>query len=492
MNVTDGADIRGAHEVKADFAVVGSGPAGAAAARVLSAGGTRVVVVEAGPLRTPDQFHEDGFHAMADLYRDLGGSLTSGRAPMPLVQAEVVGGTSVVNGAICWRLPRDVYDAWVAADPGLGEALSWADLEAATDEIWRDLQIAPTEPHIAGRKNELMAAAADALGLEHRPIRRNVRGCEGLGRCMQGCPAGHKLSMERGYLPDACAHGATILSAARAERVDLARGRATGISGRTAGGGAFRVHAGRVVLAASAIGTPRLLLRSGLRQGPVGRHFSCHPGLAVAGRFREPVHPWRGATQGHEVIGLRREGLKFEALGYDLAVLATRLPGVGSNLAAALDDAAHQVHWGAALKASALGRVSRARVRYELTPDDMRLARRGARVLGDLLLAAGAQRVDLGVHGWPSDLSDPSELARFEREGPLDPRAWHFAATHLFGTCRAATGPEDGVVRPDLRHHQVEGLYVVDSSVFPGNTGVNPQVAIMAVATVAARGMLAR
>jgi choline dehydrogenase-like flavoprotein len=47
--------------------------------------------------------------------------------------------------------------------------------------------------------------------------------------------------------------------------------------------------------------------------------------------------------------------------------------------------------------------------------------------------------------------------------------------------------PARSVVRPDFRHHRVEGLYVADSSVFPTNTGVNPQTSIIALASICGR-----
>jgi len=47
------------------------------------------------------------------------------------------------------------------------------------------------------------------------------------------------------------------------------------------------------------------------------------------------------------------------------------------------------------------------------------------------------------------------------------------------------------VVRPDFRHHTVDRLYVADSSVFPTNLGANPQIPIMAMATLCARRILA-
>ena len=50
---------------------------------------------------------------------------------------------------------------------------------------------------------------------------------------------------------------------------------------------------------------------------------------------------------------------------------------------------------------------------------------------------------------------------------------------------------EAGVVGTDFRVHGTENLYVVDSSVFPTNLGVNPQLTIMALARLAAERLVA-
>ena len=60
-------------------------------------------------------------------------------------------------------------------------------------------------------------------------------------------------------------------------------------------------------------------------------------------------------------------------------------------------------------------------------------------------------------------------------EGPLDARAYSFIATHLFGAARMGPDPKASVVGLDFSTHDARGLYVVDSSVFPTNLGVNPQ-----------------
>ncbi len=495
MTRVDGRDVRRTLDAEADVVVIGSGPAGAAAAREASLQGASVIVLEEGRWFAPSDFPLSSFDAMATMYRDMGASVVLGRAPIPFVQGRMVGGSSPINGAICWRLPRDVYDDWVTRDPALGDALPWDSLEATTDELEHRLDVHPTDPRIAGPKSLLLAKGAAALGLEHRPIRRNVSGCQGLGRCMQGCPEGRKRSVDTTLLADAEARGARVFSSVVATRIELERGRARAVTGRAEAGGRVRVRARRaIVVAASAVQSPALLVRSGLDRRPVGRHFQCHPGVSMAGRFPEPVRMWEGATQGHEVLGLRREGLKFEALGFGLGVMAGRLSGTGRAWAREIADLAHQLDWGAAVRAEAEGTVrvvgGKTLVTYTPTPRDVARFRRGLRVLGEMMLAAGADRVFPGVRGFVESTSSVADLVALEHRGPSSPAAYTSAITHMFGTCRMGSNREDSVVGVDFQHHDARGLFVADSSVFPSSLGVNPQIPIMAVAVHALRRAL--
>lgn len=487
----DGRDVRATLSDEADVVIVGSGPAGATVARSLAARGLSVIVVEEGNEARPQDFAASGVRAMASLYRDMGTSIAFGNASMPYLQGRVVGGTSVVNGAISWRMPKEAIDAWIHDDPALAATIGHDAVAAAEERVETRLGVTPTDEAVAGRKNLLLAAGADATGASHRPIRRNVAGCKGEGRCLQGCPHGAKLSMDRSFLPDAVASGARIFAGMRVERVVMEHDRARAVTGSTAAGARFTLRAKHaVVLAASAIQTPCLLLASGLRQGPVGDGLTGHPGVSVTGRFDEPVRNWRGATQGHEVTGYRGEGIKLEALGFDVSLLASRVPGAGRAFAARLAELDRYAVWGAAIRAKARGKVragpTRPLVTYSLTDDDVRTARRAVRILGDTLLAAGATEVYPGVPGFDAVVRDRATMARIETEGSLRARDYSMSMTHLFGTARMGSRPETSVVRPDFRHHVVRGLYVADSSVFPGNLGVNPQIAIMALADLCA------
>lgn len=492
MTTINGRTVGAGLHLSCDVVVVGSGPAGATVAADLASTGASVIVVEVGRWWEPSEFRASTFGAMASGFRAMGSSMVVGPAPIPYVQGRMVGGSSPVNGAICWRLTPDVHRSWTAGDPALEEGIPWDAIEAATDRIETRLGVAPTDPAVAGPKNELMAIGADALGLEHRPIRRNVGACRGLGRCLQGCPEGRKHSVDRTLLADALGLGATVLSSVEVTSVLTSRGRAIGVVGRAEGGGAVRIDAERaVVLAASAVQTPALLLASGIHQGPVGRHFSAHPGVSLAGRFPEPVRNWEGASQGHEVTGLRHEGLKFETMGLGVDLLAARLHGVGAQLAQRIEELDRYADWGAAVRAGAQGRVrlvrGRAVVTYRLTAHDIARFRRGLRIMGEMMFAAGATSVEPGVRAYRPVIDHPSQLRHLEQHGPRHAAAYTAAITHMFGTARMGSDPADSVVRPDFRHHQVDRLYVADSSVFPSNTGVNPQVPIMALAALCAR-----
>src|SRR5262249_54980255 len=94
----------------------------------------------------------------------------------------------------------------------------------------------------------------------------------------------------------AWAHGARLLVECTAERLVMSGPRATGVVARTSSGHTVTVRARVGVVAAGALNSPALLLRSGIR-GAVGRNLPLHPVTAVWGRFDAPVEPWGGTVQ---------------------------------------------------------------------------------------------------------------------------------------------------------------------------------------------------
>jgi choline dehydrogenase-like flavoprotein len=480
----------------ADFVVVGSGAAGATAALVLAEAGHEVAVLEEGPAVRDEDRGLGSMEAFMRLFRDKGTQVAMGRSVIPILQGRCLGGTTVVNGAIVWRLPEDIHERCFAS-AGVARDVPLASLLANMDRIERDLQVAPAPDRLLGNNGTLMKVGSERLGWKGHPIRRNVVDCQGSGRCLEACPTRRKRSMEQTYLPRAESLGARLLPDHEVRTIETSAARAVAVSGRRTDGSPFRVEARRgVVLAASAIQSPCILRRSGI--GPrahVGRHFHAHPGTAVAGIYRDPVRIWEGATQSYEVDEFRHQGFKIEVVGLPVELAGVRLPGTGEGFQRSMRDYPHMAVWGVQVRAEAEGTVEpqggRARIAYTPTVADMEKFREGVKRLCELHFAAGAVRVYPGVHSGPEELTSPDEIASLD-DLPLDPRHWSLISSHLFGTCRMAPTEDLGVVDGRGAVHGVRGLWVVDASTIPGNLGVNPQHTIMALSMHLAGGIAAR
>jgi len=105
-------------------------------------------------------------------------------------------------------------------------------------------------------------------------------------------------------------------------------------------------------------------------------------------------------------------------------------------------------------------------------------------LLSRIYFAAGARRGLPGLHGHRV-LRGEADVRRLEEARPAG-FDWLLAGFHPLGTCRMATSKRDGVVSPEHEVFGVPDLFVVDGSVVPTSTAVNPQETIMALATRAA------
>jgi choline dehydrogenase-like flavoprotein len=483
-----------------DFVVVGSGAGGAAAAVTLARGGASVAIVEAGAWRDPEDYPASAYGAMRDLMDDWNSQVTMSRALWPIVQARTVGGTTVINSAICVRTPDDVFARW-KRERGI-DGLSRRVL-AAQDRIEEELCVEEVPPAALGRSNVLAKQGADAMKMPgSHYMRRYVKGCLGSGQCLQGCSARRKQSTNLNYVPETMRRGGMVVSSAPVDRIVMERGRAVAVTGRfvhphtRAEGTRFIVRAKRaVVVAASVTHSPVLLMRSGIRNPNLGKFFRAHPGTGVFGVYDDPVDMNVGATQGWASTGYRDEpGLKLETLAIPPELVASRLSGGGRKLMERLVGYRHIAMWCHAVRAESTGTIStslfgsRPVVRYELDRADMEKFRRGMHLLAQHHVAAGARSVIPGIADFPYELAkdEIDQLA----DAPLDPQRYIAILSHLFGGCVMGTDAANSVVDPSGRVYGVDGLVVADASVIPSNLGVNPQHTIMGLATIFAEDLL--
>ncbi|HMJ37071.1 MAG TPA: GMC family oxidoreductase [Baekduia sp.] len=493
--VIDGLRLTGERRVRADVCIVGSGAGGAPVARALATAGLRTVVLEDGPEFSTAQLTGRPRDMTALLYRDGGQTATAGAPPIMLPTGRAVGGTTLVNSGTCFRVPAAVQARW-AADLGL-DALGPGTLDDAYARVERDLRVTRVTEELAGANARIARRGAERLGWSGRFLDRNADGCVGSGVCAFGCPSGAKQHAGAAYLEGAHAAGATTYASARARRVTIDDGRATGVQAVTGGGGRLTIEAPCVVVAAGTLHTPLLLAASGIASPWLGRNLSIHPATAAYGLMDETVDMAHGVPQSYGIDEFAGEGIMLEGIAGPPDYLAMSVPFSGPRHRELMMDYRHVAQFGMMICDTSRGRVSTGRlgrrtnrplVRYELGPSDVATVQRGVERLAELLFAAGAHRVILPLAGVP-------EL----QGGDLGPLRRHRAhagelkmmAFHPLGTARMAARPADGVLDADGAVHGVAGLSVCDGSAVPSALGVNPQLTIMALAARLADHLLA-
>jgi choline dehydrogenase-like flavoprotein len=469
---------------RCDVVVVGSGAGGASVARVLSEAGASVIVVEEGDYHDASTYSRDVFESLPKLYRDSGLTVAEGRPAIPLPVGRCVGGTTVINSGTCFRAPGDILMRWREQ-----HGIDWATgLDGEFEAVERALDVTPVVQGAVGRNAELCRIGADAIGASNHALARNASGVTCCGSCPTGCAVDAKMAMHVSELPRAVAAGARIRSGQRVTRVLVDGGRAVGVKCR----GGYEVRASRaVVLAAGALGTPELLLRQGLANssGEVGRHLHIHPACWVGAHYDEPVRGWDGVMQSWAVDEWNDRGLFLEATFSPLPFGGHWLRGAGAPYKERLEQFDHLGVIGVHLSDRSEGRVARGgRITYKLTRDDASALRFGIARAADVHFAAGATEVYPQV-GRVSVLK-PGEQTPLVEQARFHPGEMRLEGFHPMGTTRMGRDPRTSVVSPSGETHDVPGLYVADSGVFPTSLRVNPMITVMAVARRVAAGIV--
>ncbi len=497
--------VSGDLNLTADVVVVGSGAGGGVVAGELSAAGKDVVILEMGGYYNEADFTGSEAEMMSKLYLRRG-LLATRDLGMIVLAGSTLGGGTVVNWSTSLRTPPDVLEEW-EREHGVTGA-SGAEYQRGFDAVERRIGV-NTDDSAPNRNNDALRRGCEALGYVHHPIPRNASDCrQRCGACGYGCPYGRKQSTMLTYLQDASDRGARMVVRCRVERVLLEAGRAVGVEGWVLDeptGARYRVvvRAPTVVVAAGAVESPALLLRSGLTNPHIGRHLRLHPVAALAGYYAEPIEPWTGSLQTVYSDHFQRlagnHGFWLEMAPGHPGLLGLATPWEnGQAHKREMRRIANQALFIALVRDTGEGRVTLDRqgdpvLHYWPNETDRRHLVRGMRELTRIAFAGGAvgvgalhsPRLELESEGRrPGAISD-MQLARFlgeiERRGIVPNRAPLFTA-HQMGTCRLGASPSTSVADPYGQVHGVRGLFIADASGCPTALGVNPMISTMALA----------
>jgi choline dehydrogenase-like flavoprotein len=493
--IIEGRKLAGDLDLSTEAVIVGSGASGAVVAKELAEAGVGVVVLEEGPNIPPEVYSQwRPSQSMRYLARGAGTQFAFPLGDSPLLtvlSGRTVGGSSTMTGGVCFRIPPPVLWRW-RKELGLS-GFSERDLEPAYQAVESEIQVKEVQVSLRSRGTRLFVEGATRLGLEMKPIARNMDGCIGWARCNFGCPVGAKYSVDVTYLKKASAAGMQLYSDCLVDRVLHQDGRAAGVIGRVLNGpgnrpeGKLRVRAKTVVLCAGTLHTPKILARTGVaRSGRgVGRNITLHPAFRVSALFDSEVDGWKGAMQSAYIDALADRGITLIGIWIPIGFAAAGFPGYGSELKRYLTQVPHLAMFGGLVSDRGGGRLFRIPGReplmtYRLHPDDKKTMLQAIRVLAECFFAAGARELMLPIYGTrPIDSPDGLKLL----DGRVPGRSLECTSFHPLGSARMGIDPARACVSPSGETFDLPGLWVADGSVFPTALGVNTQLPIMTVAT---------
>jgi choline dehydrogenase-like flavoprotein len=454
--------------------VVGSGAGGAVTAATLAAAGREVTVVEEGPWVDPDALEPFSLEEMVTKYRNRGPSAALGKPGIAYAEGRCVGGSTEINSGLYHRLPADLANEWHREYQIDEFSPAVLDRYAATIEAELSVSRLPGAPPPS---SAVLERGATKLGWRAVEFPRVFRNPADGGR-------GVKQTMARTLLPKAVDAGTQIIPDCTVLRLLKDGDRVVGARCQRSGAepGPLTIRADHVFVCGGAIQTPALLQRSGIRRR-IGVGLKLHPTVKIAARF--PHRLDHGDVPMHRITEFA-PNLTIGGSASSRGHVALALADSTADYRDALADWERVTVYYAAIRSDGAGRVTAVPglrapvVTYHLTEGDMSRLARGLVHLGELLLAAGAFEL------YPS-VAQATVVRHTDELG-----GWWDAATrsrtnlmtvHLTSTVRMGENRDRTGADSFGRVWGFTNLRVNDASLLPDAPGVNPQAAIMAIAS---------
>jgi choline dehydrogenase-like flavoprotein len=482
--------------INADVAIVGSGAAGSVLAYRLAERGREVVLLEGGKHVDPRDFTEDERVQFSNLFSD-GGMQMSTDARFTVLQGKCVGGSTVINNAVCYDIPPRTLQRWNdpdGLDAGLDEKRLWESFERLRKWLPVYSQEKNKNLQPGGTK---MAEGIKALRLGPDGIvDANIKDCLGTGYCNIGCPFGKKLSALDNILPRAQRDfpGAVrIFSECTAETIRTRGRRATEVVCRLSDGRRLRVAANTVVVSGGALASSLLLRRSRLGGRLVGTGLSFNVGAPLTADFDEKLNAYDGLQITHGFRPPGEDQLIFESWFNPVGTQALMMPGWFRDHYENMRRYPHLSCIGVVVGSQRNGSVRPGfrgrgmKLDYEPAPADLKLMIKGTKLAARIHFASGARRVMPMTFAYRSytSIEQVDELDELVRDNT--DIALH--TSHPQGGNAVSRDRAKGVVDERFRVWDLENLHVCDASSFPSSVTVNPQLTVMALADYAAEGI---
>ena len=473
-----------------EVAIVGAGVCGLLVAKVLAEAGREVTLVERGALRSHHDQFATGRHVSSIPSAAPNHDSDPRARDYPWEYCYGVGGSTLAWAGVAPRFEPSDFEMRTRFGVGRDWPFGYDELEPYYVRAEALLAVAGPDgaqpPHPFAPVDELIGPYLQP----YRPLPQSrptlpVNGrpaCSAVARCDM-CPVDARYSGLHTFEDSGMAEAAnvTLLDQTIVGRLRTQGRRVQSLECIRADGERFELTAGTTVMAAAGLENPGLLLRSGLEGPDVGRWLSDHEHKVIELSLDVPSRHGYGATPATGISHLYADDAHRAERG---AVLVFPV-NPGTQATVELLDGLLDGRSGVALRDSLRERFTRTLVLDTVGEDLPRSDR-----FVELSPVKDRYGLPLNRIHFPGDTEYLTSAYRFleaDLETRLAPLGARFERTipraggaHLLGTCYA--GEAEGVVDPNLRHHDIENLYVAGGSSFPTYSAAHPTLTIAALA----------
>ena len=473
---------QGMQDIETDICVIGSGAGGAVAAYELAKKtGLKVTIVERGKYFVPqNDFTNIEPEMIGKLYKDGGLQLTQ-NFDMSILQGECLGGTTVINNGICFRIPENILDKWES----LGAKIDRKKLADIYSEIEKNINDHPINQEKADQGAFKLIEGAKKIGVEFDWLSTNFKECGGCGNCNLGCKYNRKMSMLLNYIPWAVSKGADVLVETTVNKINYKAGKVESLSCSSKSGANFKIKAKHVIVSCGTVASSAILRESGITKN-VGTRISFNVASPLHAEFKEELKSYDGIQM---CTYLKTDNCLIENTFNPPAASSLIMPGwfekhfqrmqKYNNLATASPVVGSEPNGN--LKKSLIAGYD---VDYTISGSDFYKLKEGLKTISRVLLASGADVV------YPSTfdgkiITKPDEVDSVIEE-IKKPEDVTLSSAHPQGGNPMSDDSKIGAVSSNFNVHGFENLYIADASIFPTSIDVNPQLTIMAMGHYAA------
>ena len=501
-----------------DVCVIGSGAAGAIIATKLAEAGKSVVLLEKGGYHDGESMNQREADMLPLLWKNAGANFTS-NLKIAVAQGCCLGGSTVINDAVCFRIPIPVIDQWNEK----GVSISKGEWDEANDEVSKRIHVTEvTDDELNTNARKLKEACEkyliDGQAIMHGKNARNcgqsfsdpeLHSCVKCGFCHIGCHYDTKQSMLVTYIHDSlndAKQNYIVYCNCQVDRVTHdGNGAATGVNGAFINIDGTEIHRIRVnakiiVVSAGSVASSSVLYNSNIGGENVGKGVALHPAPFVIGHFEQAIHGNRGIPMSYTchqfgiTNNVRRGGFLIESIFLPVFQMAIAIPTYGADHKRMMSEFNNYTMAGIMTRDEPTGTVlmsysSNPKLDYSLSSQTVKDMARGMAIVAKMWFDVGATSV-ITSHMDIPEIKNRADIPRIKDAVKNNPNGLMVGSAHPQGGNRMGDNKDECVVDSDCKVFGFRNLYVCDASVFPTPLGVNPQLTVMALATITVKKMI--